>query len=386
MARTQTLDSPESSTSGGTTFESVLEHVAAHRQQFADQKYVPRETIELFKQIGIYRAATPRRFGGDALPPSEFLRMIERISAVDASSGWVASFGSALVYLAALPIDTQAELYKDSPDLVFAGGLFPVQPATPVPGGYEVSGQWKFASGCKGADILGVGIRGSEATAGKPLTALLWPEDVEIVENWDVVGLSGTGSHELKVDGVVVPEEWTFIRGGTPTVDEPLYRYPSIAYAAQVLAVVNLGVGRAALDHAVKVGAGRTGITGAPKLADRAYYRIDIAKAEATLRSARAFFYEVTDEAYQTVVDGDPVTDKLAALLRLASTHVAKAGAAAVHTAFQLSGTGAIYDGTAMQRYMREALVPPQHAFLGDGIYDSAGAVLMDIPPFPGFI
>lgn len=381
-----TLDTTGTAANGTLSFEDVLEHVALRREEFATQKFVPRDMIDEFKQVGIYRAATPRQFGGDALPPSEFLRMIERISAVDASAGWVASFGSALVYLAALPLSTQAELYKDSPDLVFAGGLFPVQPAEQVPGGLKISGQWKFASGCKGADILGVGIRGGDSTAGKPRTALLWPKDVEIVENWDVVGLSGTGSHELKVDGVVVPEDWTFIRGGTPTVDEPLYRYPSIAYAAQVLAVVNLGVGRAALDYAIKVGAGRTGITGAPKLADRAYYRIDLAKAEATLRSARAFFYEVTDEAYATVVAGDPVPEKLAALLRLSSTHVAKAGASAVHTAFQLSGTGAIYDGNAMQRYMREALVPPQHAFLGDGIYDSAGAVLMDIPPFPGFI
>ncbi|MEV0032559.1 acyl-CoA dehydrogenase family protein [Nocardia sp. NPDC050793] len=368
------------------SFDDVLDHVAARRQEFADQKYIPRDMIEEFKQVGIYRAATPRRFGGDARPPAEFLAMIERISAVDASAGWVASFGSALIYLAALPLHTQAELYKDSPDVVFAGGLFPVQPAEPVAGGLKITGQWKFASGCKGADILGVGIRAGESTAGKPRTALLWPKDVEIVENWDVLGLSGTGSHELKVDGVVVPEDRTFIRGGTPTVDEPLYRYPSIAYAAQVLAVVNLGVGRAALDHATKVGSGHTGITGAPKLADRAYYRIDVAKAEAALRSARAFFYEITEEAYAAVLDGDSVSDKTAALLRLASTHAAKAGAAAVHTAFQLSGTGAIYDGNPMQRYMRESLVPPQHAFLGDGIYDSAGSVLMGIPPFPGFI
>ena len=368
------------------TFEDVLVHVAERRQEFAEKKHVPRDMIEEFKQVGIYRSATPKQFGGDALPPSEFLRMIERISAVDASAGWVASFGSALIYLAALPLETQAELYKDGPDVVFAGGLFPVQPAERVAGGFDVKGQWKFSSGCKGADWLGVGIKGGAETAGKPRTALLRPRDVEIVENWDVLGLSGTGSHDLKVDGVVVPEEWTFIRGGTPTVDEPLYRYPSIAYAAQVLAVVNLGVGRAALDFALEVGAGRTGITGAPKLADRAYYRIDIAKAEADLRSARAFFYEVTDEAYATVEAGDPVPNKLAALLRLASTHVVKAGAAATHTAFQLSGTGAIYDTSPMQRYLRESLVPPQHAFLGDGIYDSAGAVLMDIEPFPGFI
>ena len=81
-----------------------------------------------------------------------------------------------------------------------------------------------------------MGLAGGEGTQGKPLTALLRPEQVEIVENWDVVGLQGTGSNDLRVHGQFVPDEWTFIRGGEPTVDEPLYRYPSIAYAA--LAVI----------------------------------------------------------------------------------------------------------------------------------------------------
>lgn len=380
-------DAPDlTSDDSGLTLDGVVASVAERREEFARQRYVSRDMIEQFKKIGIYRAATPRRFGGDALPPADFLRIVEKISAADGSAGWVASFGSALVYLAALPLETQQELYADGPDVVFAGGLFPVQPAERLEGGYRVSGQWKFASGCKGADILGVGINGGAATGGKPLTALMRPDQVEIVENWNVLGLEGTGSHELRVDNVVVSEKWTFVRGGQSTVDEPLYQYPSIAYAAQVLAVVNLGIGRAALDYAVDVGAGSKGITGAPKLADRAYYRIDIAKAEASLRSARAFFYDVTEEAYESILRGDGVSDKQAALLRLASTHATKAGAAATAAAFALSGTGAIYDGHPMQRYLRDAQVPSQHAFLGDGIFDSAGAVLMGIPPFPGFI
>lgn len=374
------------SISSALTLDDVIANVVERRDEFAAQRHVPRDMIEQFKQVGIYRAATPQRFGGDALPPARFLETVEKISAADGSAGWVASFGSALVYLAALPVETQQELYADGPDVVFAGGLFPVQPAERVDGGYRVSGQWKFASGCKGADILGVGINGGAATGGKPLTALMRPDQVEIIENWNVLGLEGTGSHELRVDNVVVPEKWTFVRGGQSTVDEPLYRYPSIAYAAQVLAVVNLGIGRAALDYAVEVGAGAQGITGAPKLADRAYYRIDIAKAEASLRSARAFFYDVTEEAFESILRGDAVSDKQAALLRLAATHATKAGAAATAAAFALSGTGAIYDGHPMQRYLRDAQVPSQHAFLGDGIFDSAGAVLMGIPPFPGFI
>lgn len=368
------------------TLEELLKTVELRRDDFGVQKSVPLDVIAEFKKAGIYRAATPKRFGGDALPPSDFLRIIERISAVDASAGWVASFGSA-VYLAALPLETQAELYADGPDIVFAGGLFPIQKVDRLPGGWNVTGEWKFSSGCRGADIIGVGLAGGDDSNGRPLTALLRPSQVQIVENWDVIGLKGTGSNDLRVQDEFVKDEWTFIRGGKPTVDEPLYRYPAIAYAAQVLAAVNLGTGRAALDYAIQIGSGRSGITGAPKLADRAYYRIDIAKAEASLQSARAFFYEISDEVFASVTAGDPATDKQTALLRLASTHVAKVGAAAVQSAYTLCGTAAIYDSNPMQRYLRDASVVTQHAFLGDGIYDGAGAVLMDTPPsIPAFI
>lgn len=369
-----------------TPLDDVLAEVVERRDEFRSLGYVPKDVIAKFKQAGVYRAATPRMFGGDALPPAEFLRIVERVSAADGSTGWVASFGSALVYLAALPLETQADLYKDGPDVVFAGGLFPVQPAQDTGTGFLVNGRWKWASGCMGADVLGVGIPGDESTGGKPRTVLLRPDQVEIVQDWDVVGMAGTGSFDLVVRNVEVPKERTFIRGGTPTVDEPLYRYPTLAYAAQVLAVVNLGIARAALDYAEEVGGAGTGVTGAPKLADRAYYRIEIAKAEARLRSARAFFYEAAEEAYATVLAGDPVTDAQNGLLRLSSTHAVQTGGEVVRTVFELSGTSAIYNDHPLMPLLRDAVVPTQHAFLGTSMYDAAGAVLMGLPPtIPGF-
>lgn len=371
---------------GTAIFDDVLAELAERRQEFRDQKYVSRDFIARLKDAGIYRASTPRRFGGEPQAPAEFLHTIERISAVDGSTGWVASFGSALVYLAALPLDTQATLYADGPDLVFAGGLFPVQPAPEVDGGFRVSGRWKFASGCMGADVLGVGIPGDASTAGKPRTALLRPGDVEIVQDWDVVGMRGTGSFDLVVNDVVVPREWTFVRGGEPTVDEPLYRYPAIAYAAQVLAVVGAGVARAALDYAVETGAGRAGITGAPKLADRPYYRTAVAEAEAALRSARAYFYEITEQVWETVLRGDSATPEQNAHLRLAACHIASTAASVVNRIVEISGTGAIFHDHPLQQWAGDALVPQQHAFLGPGVVDAAGAVLMGLPPtMPGF-
>ncbi|WP_338449813.1 acyl-CoA dehydrogenase family protein [Niallia oryzisoli] len=364
-------------------FDRVLSEIRARRDEFEAKRHVPRDMIVQLKELGIYRAHVPSCFGGDGLSPSEFLKMIEAISEADGSAGWVASFGSAQVYLAALPSETLAKVYANGPDVAFAGGLFPVQPAKKVDGGYIVNGLWKFASGCMGADLLGVGIGTGEG--GKPLTAVLKPEDVEIIENWEVIGMRGTGSHDLKVTNVFVPDEWTFVRGGAPSIVEPICQYPSIAYAAQVLAVVNLGVARAALDEVSKM-AGRSSITGAPKMADRAYVRISIAKAEATLRSARAFFYETTDAAWESIMKGDGVSADQTSMLRLAAVQATRAGAEAVQAAYLLAGTSAIYDGHPLQRHLRDAMVVTQHAFLNESIYDGAGSVMLGVQPMPGFI
>ncbi|MFM0023853.1 acyl-CoA dehydrogenase family protein [Paraburkholderia azotifigens] len=378
----------QSVTADALPLDTVIAEIAARRDEFDRLSHVPRDVIAKLKRAGIYRAGTPRCFGGDARAPGEFLAMIERIAVADGSAAWVASFGSANVYLAALPLATQQAIYASGPDQVFAGGLFPVQVAQAAPGGWRVHGTWKFASGCKGADWLGVGIGvGKDGGApGKPRTAVFRAAQVEIVENWDVVGMQGTGSHDLRVTDQFVAEDWTFVRGGTPTIDEPLYRYPTIAYAAQVLAVVNLGLARAALDVANHMAGGRKTTTGAPQLADRAYYRIELAKAEAQLRSARAFFYESTDEVWQSILAGNDVTPDQVSLLRLAATQIAREGADVVGRAYRLGGTMAIYRSHPLQRLMRDAMVVTQHAFLGEGNYDGAGAVFVGVPPIPGYL
>lgn len=366
------------------TFDDVLAETARRRVEFREQRNVPKDFVARLTALGLYRATTPAKFGGQPLPPAEFLDRVERISVVDGSTGWVASFGSAGIYLAGLPEATQAEVYAGGPDVVFAGGLFPVQRAVSTERGFLVRGRWKFASGCMAADLLGVGI--ADSGSGKPRVAVLPPDQVEIIQEWDVVGMRGTGSFDLAVHDVEVPREWTFIRGGQATIDEPLYRYPTIAYASQVLAVVGAGVARAALNHAEEAGAGYTGVTGAPKLADRAYYRAEVASAEAALRSARAWFYDLSHEVWQTVLAGDPATDEQNAHLRLAAAHLARTASDVVERLVGISGTAAINSDHPLQLLLGDALVPKQHAFLGPAMYDAAGAVLMGLPPTtPGF-
>jgi indole-3-acetate monooxygenase len=374
-------------TDRGTPLDMLLAVVKERRAEFAANQRISDDVIAMMKSAGVYRALVARRFGGDEVPPAEFLRLIETISMADGSAGWVASFGFSAIYLSALPLATLESIYAAGPDVVFAGGIFPPQKAIPVDGGLEVSGRWSWGSGCCGAELIGVGIKvdAGKTNSDLPLTAVIPRGQVRIVENWDVNGLQGTGSHDLVVDKVVVPEAWTFIRGGESSLDTPLYRYPTMALAAQVLAVVGLGIGRAALDDITAIAGGRESITGAPRLSDRAYVQIEIAKAEAAIRSARAFFYEATEEAFASLLAGDPLDLKARNLLRLSSSHAAKVGMEVAQAAYRISGTTGIFTAHSIAHRFQDALIVPQHAFLSEGTWQSAGRVLLGLDAPTGF-
>ena len=367
-------------------FDRLLNAVREKRTQFSRDQQVSADVVQLMREAGFYRALVTKRFGGDELPPAAFLRMVERLSEVDGSAGWVASFGFSAVYLSALPVSTLEQIYADGPDVVFAGGIYPPQKAIVVDGGLEVSGRWPWGSGSTGADIVGVGIKvDGDASGGLPLIAVMPASKVRIDRNWDVIGLKGTGSHDMVVDKVVVPNEWTFIRGGKSSLDEPLCQYPTMALAAQVLAAVALGAARGAIDVLSDMAGARGSITGAANFAERPYFQTDIAKAEALLRSARAFFYEVAEEAYATLVAGDELSTRQRALLRLASTNAARAGADVTLAVYRLSGTTGIANDHMIARHMQDAMVVPQHAFLADGTWQNAGRVLLGLESPPGF-
>ena len=373
----------------GEEFQQLLVEIRARAraEEFDQQKFISQDVIERFRTLGVYRALVPKRFGGDERSPAEFCRMVEDISIADGSAGWVASFGMSPVYLSALPLETIKKIYADSPDVVFAGGIFPPQPAAFVDGGLEVNGRWKFSSGCMGASLIGVGIAPKNGEMlGLPRLAVMPREKVRIEETWNVVGLVGTGSHDVVVEGVVVPEEWTFVRGGPSNLDEPFFRYPSLSFATQVLSVVGLGVARAALDELCGMASGRISVTGAPSLSDRPLAQVEMAKAEAALRAARAWFYQSIDDAWDSILAGDAVSIEQTNMLRLSSTHATRVAADVARTAQMLSGMSGVYRTSPLSRFVNDTQVITQHAFMGDMTYQNAGAIFFGNKPLPGYL
>jgi alkylation response protein AidB-like acyl-CoA dehydrogenase len=299
----------------------------------------------------------------------------------------VASFGIGGKYLASLPVETLAKLYANGPDVVFAGGIFPPQPAQQVEGGLKVNGRWSWGSGSTGADMIGVGVQPkSDEGLGLPRMAVMPREKVQIVPNWDVSGLLGTGSNDLVVTDVVVPEEWTFVRGGASSLDTPLYRYPTLALAAQVLSVVALGIARAAIDEVLGMAAGRASVTGAPNLGDRIYVQLEVAKIEAELRAARSWFYGAIDDAWQVLLAGNEPSDHQVSMLRLSTTHAARVGADVTRRAQMLTGMTGVYESSPLAAQVRDVQMITQHAFMGDITYQNAGAMLFGLKPMPGYL
>ena len=356
--------------------------------EFDDQAFVSQDIIEKLKKIGVYRALVPKRFGGNEWSPQQFCQLIEKLSMADGSVGWVASFGMSPAYLGSLPEETLKKLYQDSPDVVFAGGIFPPQPAEITDEGVTVKGRWKFASGCMGADVIGVGIapRKNNEAQGLPRMAVMPAEKVNIEMTWDTVGLKGTGSHDLLVDDVLVAKEWTFVRGEASKLPEPFFKYPALSFATQVLTVVGIGVAAAALDEFKQLAPGKASITGGSEIANRPVTQYEFAQAEAELKAARTWFYETMDVVWREVLAGNQPTDEQISDMRLSCTHAARVSAQVARKMQMLAGMTAIYTHNVFSRFVNDTNVVTQHAFMGDATLQNAGSISFGLKPTPGYL
>ena len=356
--------------------------------EFDQQAYVSQDIIQKLKQLGVYRAFVPKRFGGDEISPRQFCELIERLSMADGSVGWVASFGMSPAYLGSLPEATLQELYKDSPDIVFAGGIFPPQSAELVDDCFMVNGRWKFSSGCKGADIVGVGIapKKDNETQGLPRMAVLPAHKAKIEMTWDTVGLKGTGSHDLVVENVSVPEAWTFVRGEPSKLPEPFFKYPSLSLATQVLTVVGIGVAAAALDEFKKLAPGKASITGGAEIANRPVTQYEFSQAQAEFLAARNWFYQTMDVVWNEILAGRKPAAQQISDMRLSCTHAARVSARVARKMQMLAGMTAIYTNNPFSRFVNDTNVVTQHAFMGDNTLQNAGAMSFGLNPTPGYL
>ena len=174
---------------------------------------VPSETIAAIKDTGLFRLWAPAKVGGWEVDPVTACRIFEEISYIYGAAGWVVQMSNAVGALARFFCDQAVEEFSDDGNNLFADAFNPPGAAIAVDGGYRLTGQFPFGSGCKHAHwfiSLGVEMDGDQPRMENDLPVvhmMMFPmSDAVVVNNWDTLGMRGTGSHDVKVEDIFVPE------------------------------------------------------------------------------------------------------------------------------------------------------------------------------------
>jgi alkylation response protein AidB-like acyl-CoA dehydrogenase len=367
------------------TATSFVEEVRQRAPETESSRRVPPDLIERMAAAGLFHAFVPQGLGGGEVHPSVFFRTVETLSAADGSTGWVVMIGgTGGVIAGSLPQAAAREIYGDRPGRITAGVVAPKGRAVPEAGGYRVDGQWPFASGCDHSEwIGGTCLVADEQTGAPDARFIFFPRsEVEILDTWYVSGLRGTGSHDIAIRDRFAPVEHTIsLLRDQVAVDSPLYRFPLFGLLGLAVGAVALGIGRGALDEIKALAPGKTSAFGGAPLAQTSNTQSEIARGEAALRSARAFFYEAVDEAWATVEAGDPASIEERALLRLAAANAATAAVDAVDRAYLLGGGTSIFESSPLQRQFRDIHALTQHIVVSPGTFEMAGRVFLGLDP-----
>jgi alkylation response protein AidB-like acyl-CoA dehydrogenase len=211
--------------------------------------------------------------------------------------------------------------------------------------------------------------------------AYFYPKTVaEIVDTWAVSGMRGTGSHDVVVDDLFVPEERTFSALDLRArVTGPMNRMHGFDLAGCGFCCVGLGVARATIDAFVELAQVKVPRSSSELLRDRALVQAKVGEAEAILRSGRALLFDVVGEMWKTAVAARPITERQRADLRLAMTHAAQSAATATHMICATAGTTSIFTSSPLERYARDAEVVTRHNQLQFVNYEAVGRTVLGL-------
>jgi alkylation response protein AidB-like acyl-CoA dehydrogenase len=351
--------------------------IAARREEIERARRLPRDLVDQLIAAGCFRAVVPRSHGGDELALLEYLTMLDELAGADGSVAWTVMIGSAApVLLGGLPPASFDAIYADGPDVIVAGTFNPTGRGVSVDGGYRVSGQWSFASGCEHADWF---LAHCFVDDGRmpPLRMMVLPAaDVRIVDTWSTLGMRGTGSHAFTVADVEVAEDWSYSIFEPHELDFTALRIPELCLSTMAFAAVAVGIAAGALADIVELAAGKVPMFAESTLAANPLFRNQLGEADATLRAARALLHREAAEASAMAVDGTPFDDPVRARIRSATTWIAAAASHVVDVAYRAGGGTALYDSSPLQHRLRDIHTLEQHFGLKLDTYTLAGAVL----------
>src|SRR5713101_2650959 len=382
-------------------FEGLLARAEAlipmlrERAPRAEQlRRLPDETIADLHASGLFRMLQPARVGGSELPFRAICELTAVIGQGCGSTAWVLANLAAHHWLLGMwHPEAQDEIWGESPDSLISSALiFARGRARRVSGGYRLSGRWAFSSGVEPSawNMFGAVVSDEETGQSEPRMFLMPASDYTIIDTWQVIGLAGTGSKDVAVEDVFVPDYRSVavaqITGGAnpgssvnPSV---LYQLPAISLFAFCIAGVSLGIAQGAIEYFMQTMRTRTSYYTGRNLADFVTLQIHLADATAITDAARAVMLSDCEEATRIVSEGGVPSLEQRARYRRDGAYAATLCTRAVDVLFQATGGGAIYARNPLQRAFRDVHAANAHYVLNWDINGAMfGRVLLGLSP-----
>lgn len=343
--------------------EALLPALRKRRSAAAELRRIPEDTIRDFQAAQLFNLLQPGSFGGFEVHPNVFFRAQMRIASVCPSTAWV--FGVVGVHswqLSLFDAQAQNDVWGEDPSTLISSSYAPTGKVEAVPGGYKVSGRWSFSSGCDHCKwvFLGGFAPTVPGAKGPDMRTFLLPRaDYRIEDNWHVMGLRGTGSKDIVVDGAFVPEHRThkmidgFFRKspGNQVNAAPLYRIPFGLIFTRSVSTSAIGGAEGALQAFASVAKGRIAASDQSKVSvDPVVQRI-CAEADGSIEEIKSTLFHQFDVLMDQAKAAAEMPLKQRVRYRLASSQAAERCVALVNTLFNASGGRAIFEDSPILPY-----------------------------------
>lgn len=363
------------------------------------------QTLAWPSVVALYRAGllslkAPRELGGPECDPLLYLELCDELCYINPSAGWCAFINSTSVsWLGAFLPDAGVERIFGKRSLtsqsltsqsltgqrmpIASGAIIPRGLATPVEGGWRVSGQWPFASGSAHSSWLLAGFRIVRADEPGPEHMIFAAPiaDAQFLDNWQVMGLQGTGSRDFVFTDYFVSEDLAFdLMSTDPRQGGPLFWLGRPGFVTPDHAAFALGVARRALDEiALQAGSYQRGYLASP-IAQRGALQRDLGKCDQQLRAARALCREAIADAWEFCQRHERPDLERQLRLRGACVYATDIACQVTTAAFRYGGGNAIYNDRVLQRCMRDINAAAQHFMVSTSAYDNLGRFRLGMP------
>lgn len=377
---------------------SLVPKLAARAAEVDANGIVHPDSVREIHDAGLFRVLQPKRWGGHEMDPRVFYTIQMILAEGCMSTAWI--YGVIGVHYWQLPLFTEAaqnDVWGKDPSTRIASTYMPVGKAEKVDGGYRFSGRWGFSSGCEYAEWIFLGGLLPKADGSGALehcTFLLPKADFKIVKNWDVLGLRGTGSHDIVVEGAFVPEHRTNRTNDNSDAACPgregnpgwLYKIPFVQVFQRAVSSACIGALDGAISNFRERAATHVGKHGA-RTADDVNAQMAVAEAMMASDALKLVMMRNYARIVQNAKTGEPMPVEERLYQRAQSSQVPKQCARLVDELMRATAAQGTYRTNPIERAFRDIHQARTHIANNTDTYARAhGAVMLGLPNTDPFV